>query len=313
MIFSHPTKEGSGAVKVLLLGGCGYIGTSLFPALHADGHQVTSLDLEWFGNPRCFPNSKRDYRDLTKDELGAFDAVLLFAGYSSVSMCENDMLGSFEHNVDGFVRLTSKLDKQRFIYASSSSVYGSTGKVEAEEDYAVYTATNYYDLTKKEIDLYASLSKLDYYALRLGTVNGSSPNLRTDLMINRMYESGLSQRHIAVYNTHICRPILGIGDLCRAVCRILLSDARPGIYNVASFNSTVGAIASAVAAEMEGVTVVDRGASPSYDFSVSTKKFERCFGFEFKDSVRSIVSSLEAGIASSAYGVRGPREARGRE
>lgn len=282
-------------MKVCILGGAGYIGSKLYDYLNYpghvnyQGHVISSYDLEWYGNYGT-PSVVRDFNDLSAAELAYYDAVILLAGHSSVQMCDKNRSGTFNNNVRNFVNLLGKLDKQKFIYASSSSLYaGQPGQ--AVEDESSYIPTNYYDLSKKEIDLYAALSGLDYYGLRFGTVNGLSMNLRDDLMINKMYLTAKETGMINIYNANVRRPILGINDLCRAVEAILAGGKNPGIYNVASFNETVYNIALAVAAET-GATIVDKGSSPTYDFHISTEKFRNTYNFTFTETASSIVKSL---------------------
>jgi UDP-glucose 4-epimerase len=282
--------------KILIIGGCGYIGSKLFIHLTKQKYFVDTVDITWFGNNVNPNNIILDYKSLTKAFLKKYDVIILFAGHSSVAMCENAMIASFENNIHKFLTLLEKIDTQKFIYASSSGIYGSTGKRLMEEDEDRYIPTNYYDLTKKTIDYYAQLSHIQYYGLRFGTVNGGSPNLRTDLMINKMYLTSQKTGKIIITNKKVLRPILGIQDLCRAVVSIIEKEGTRGIYNIASFNSSVGEIATAVAQELKGIEIVDNGEKDLqkvYDFAISTEKFEKTFDFLFTDTVKSIIMSLQ--------------------
>jgi nucleoside-diphosphate-sugar epimerase len=96
---------------------------------------------------------------------------------------------------------------------------------------------------------------------------------------------------IQVMNKQISRAMLGIEDLCRAVNRCIERPV-PGIYNLASFNATVGEIAKAVSAKL-GVDIVDRGATVNaYDFALDTRLFEQTFDFTFTATPATIVDSL---------------------
>lgn len=279
--------------KILLIGGTGYIGSALYEYL-SKNHSITSIDLEWFGNYVNPANLVLDFRHLTKTFVSRFDVIILLAAHSSVPMCTNDCHSSFENNVDNFVNLLSKIDGQKLIYASSSSIYGDTGDKPVPETWHEFKPKNYYDLTKQIIDYYASLSPVDYYGLRFGTVNGYSPNLRIDIMINKMYYHAKTHGKIEIFNKEISRPILGIRDLCRAVQSIINSESKRGVYNLASFNATVNDISQEVAKRVSGVEIIDKGSSPSYNFSIDTSKFQTNFNFDFQESVASIVADLEA-------------------
>lgn len=139
---------------------------------------------------------------------------------------------------------------QKLIYASTASVYGNTNGQTVDETYINNNTSSYYDLTKKFADEYASFSNIEYYGLRFGTVNGKikeSHLVRDDLIINAMTKNSIMGNKINCINLEVNRGILGMTDLCNAVKTILdnSSDNR-GIYNLSSFNTTVGDIASYV-------------------------------------------------------------------
>ena len=288
--------------KILLIGGNGYIGSFLNSKLQND-FEITSIDIDWFSVSKS--KDSKDFKNLSKNFIEQFDSVILLAGHSSVKMCDNNMLSSFNNNVQNFVELLSKFNsRQKFIYASSSSVYGNTNNNIVSEEYNTFTPNNYYDITKQIIDIYAQQSNVNFYGLRFGTVNGWSPNLRVDIMINAMVYSALSDGHIKLYIKDIMRPILGINDLSRAVkCIIDSEEDYPGIYNLASFNSTSEEIAISVSKtlnlpikeyqrdEIEKVSNVKLQTN-AYNFAINSQKFERTFNFKFNDDITSIVNSL---------------------
>jgi nucleoside-diphosphate-sugar epimerase len=292
--------------RVLVLGGCGYVGSELRNYLIGKPKisRVDSFDLEWFGNPSKLSNIKVDFSKLTTDDFRDYDTVILLAGHSSVKMCQDNLNGSFQNNVANFISLIQKLGSQQFIYASSSSVYGSVNRSLMDETCEEYVATNYYDLSKYEIDAYMSLhKKVEFYGLRFGTVNGPSANFRDDVMINAMFKSAKQKGEIKVFNPHIRRPILGLNDLCRAVHTIITNGDRhkAGIYNLASFNSTVELIGTHVAHYLSVPLKVEGNTTGAYDFAISTKKFEDTFQFRFEDTARTIVESLRKRDDSMVY------------
>ena len=84
--------------KILLIGGCGYIGSRLFQVL-SDKHDVDSVDAEWYGNHINKLNVVKDFGTLTKDELTPYDVVILLAGHSSVKMCVDNAIPTLKNNV----------------------------------------------------------------------------------------------------------------------------------------------------------------------------------------------------------------------
>ena len=300
--------------KILIIGGCGYIGSYLDSYLKRLEHQTSVLDLEWFKKANGQANTKADFKNLSLEQLYAFDAVILLAAHSSVAMCKDSMLSCLNNNVVNFCELLQKIeiltsDKPiKFIYASSSSVYGFCHEQLLVESSPVFVPQNYYDLSKQEIDYYASLSRQAlYYGLRFGTVNGWAPNLRTDLMLNAMYASAFERKTISCYNQNNYRPILAISDLSRAVEAILNQGSyeNRGIYNLVSFNSRIGDIAAKAADYLSCRLEFPADESGStYSFSASSKKFEDVFNFEFCGSVESILESLKE---NNGTGIEGDR------
>ena len=261
--------------------------------------QATGVDINWFKKGK----KDVDFKDLTRDYYSEFDNIILLAGHSSVKMSEGGLNSCFNNNVRNFIDLLEKIDKQKLIYASSSSVYGSVGGKTVNEKYFGFEPYNQYDISKHTADLYAQKSDVEYYALRFGTVNGYSPFLRSDVMINAMVNSAMNDGHIKLYIKDTMRPILGMNDLCEAIRYILASDEdKRGLYNLASFNKTAEQIAYEVANVM-GVQVHEFEADPTqikntknqtkaYNFSISTMKFRREFKFKFKDTVESLTTEL---------------------
>jgi len=137
--------------KILIIGGNGYVGSFLNHTFQKD-FNITNIDLNWFSSQ----SNPSDFKDLTKEYLSEFESIILLAGHSSVKMCQDNMISSFRNNVQNFVELLGKIDKdQKLIYAGSSSVYGHTKNSIVSEDYNTFVPNNYYDLTKQIIDTYA--------------------------------------------------------------------------------------------------------------------------------------------------------------
>jgi len=288
-------------MRILLLGSNGYIGSYLRSKLGSE-YELTCVDTCWFNVPhnKCL---EEDYRNLDESFLSKFQVVILLAGHSSVKMCEGAFSNAFENNVTNFINLLGKLKKQKLIYASSSSVYGSVGGRTVTEKFYNFKPYNQYDISKHTIDLYAEKSNIEYYGLRFGTVNGYSPIMRNDVMINAMTTSALDNGEIKLYIKDIMRPILGIEDLYRSVkCIIDSKEDLRGLYNLASFNKTAEQIAYEVSEVVEKPVVeyeVDptqvsntKSQTKTYNFSISTRKFEKAFNYKFQESVESITRSI---------------------
>ena len=286
--------------KILLIGGSGYIGSFLKTNL---SYPLTSVDIEWFDKNDSL---QVDYNTLTESFLSEYDVIILLAAHSSVKMCQGNYINAFNNNVVNFLNLLNKIKsitkRIKLIYASSSSVYGMTGDLIVDENYKSFIPYNNYDITKHINDVYAEFSGVEYYGLRFGTVNGYSPIMRSDVMINSMTSSALNNNKIELYVKDTIRPILGINDLMSAIVKIIdePKDLR-GHYNLASFNSTSEKIALSVS-KITGVDITEMESpnlnptnkleSKNYNFSISSEKFIRNFNFTFGETVESITTSI---------------------
>ena len=281
------------AQKVLIIGGNGYVGSRLIYDLH-NTYNIHSVDICWFGQPDSH-TEVRDYNQLTKQELSQYNAIILLAGHSSVKMCDGPVLASWSNNVNNFIDLVNKLDKsQILIYASSGSVYGSSNTVSLEDIPLKFKPINNYDLTKYSLDVHAEKFIRTGYTiigLRFGTVNGWSPHIREELMINSMTKKALYDGEILINNKTITRPILGIVDISRAVKKIIDKPVS-GVYNLASFADTVENISGYVSSILNVKVQETINVSGSYDFVMNTDKFKSTYDFEFKESINSIVDEI---------------------
>ena len=273
-------------MSILVIGGKGYIGSRLVPHLRSHNHDVVS-----------YGDRSSDYNKLTVEFLAPFKTIILLAGHSSVQMCVGDIRSPWHNNVRNFINLVEKTSKDtKIIYASSASVYGDkdTKPLYTEEDISIDYVNNY-DLTKVSLDLLAMKYISDgrqIVGLRFGTVNGGSPVIRRDLMINSMVYSAINQGFITITNKHIKRPILSTRDLSRAIETIIKSNLKSGIFNLASFNSTVDSIARIVG-EYTKVEIIDKGNPPgAYNFAIDNTKFKVLGNFTYEDNLHSVVENV---------------------
>jgi UDP-glucose 4-epimerase len=279
--------------SILIIGGNGYIGSRLVYDLNST-YSFESVDLCWYGKDLQYSYTI-DYNNLTKEYLSKFDTIVLLAGHSSVKMCIGDVNSSWNNNVSNFNTLVNKLDKkQLLIYASSGSVYGITDIPLAEDSYIRFKPINNYDLTKYSLDLNAQKFISEGYnivGLRFGTVNGWSPNVREELMINSMTKKSIESNILTVNNVDINRPILGITDLTCAI-KAIIDDPKFGIYNLASFCDTVENISSNVSQVLHSSVQRTTDMPNSYNFLMDVNKFKIDYNFSFNDTTTSIVTEL---------------------
>ena len=184
--------------RILMTGSEGYIGRILSPMLMRAGHTVVGIDCSLFepcglpGHEAMLPATQQaDIRDLGASDLTGFDTVIHLAALS------NDPLGAvsppttFEINHEATVRLAelaSKSSVRRFVFASTSSIYGAADDHELGEDAEKRPLTPYAEskfLAEKDVATLAHGGFSPIY-LRAGTAYGLSPKLRNDLVVNNM-------------------------------------------------------------------------------------------------------------------------------
>ena len=272
-------------MQVLVVGGCGYIGSSVVQKLKNEHNNLVSVvDL--------IDGDGRRYQDLTPDEICEFDVVVWLAGHSSVSKAISDPVGALRNNLVDLYEFGRKLSaEQVMIYASSASVYNRPDASLAFETDELRPPLNVDDLSKKWFDEIVLQLGCQTYGLRFGTVSGLSPNMREDLIINAMVKSGLQNGYVTVRNESKWRSILGITDLFQAINSIKNECPEAGIYNVASESATIGEIGNRVATVL-GVPLKIESSDGTYNFQISTIKLQKCTTWRPMETVESLSADL---------------------
>lgn len=268
--------------SILLIGGCGYIGTFLYEQMSQLGLQPTVCDLLVRGNPLGVPVIEADYASLSVEILSEFDAVVWFAGHSSVQQALADPQGALANNCLNLFGLAQKLKPgTKFIYASSGSLYSApVGKAlspSGEADLASIPYQNAYDISKFAFDYLAENFLSSFYALRMGTLSGFSPNLRKELLFNAMNISAVTSGKVFLKNKDAYRTILFLDDLWMLVKRLLECDMPTGVYNAGSVSGTIGEFAEEIASVWDA-EIIDQGNSDTYSFLLDTALMDKTIG-----------------------------------
>jgi nucleoside-diphosphate-sugar epimerase len=292
-------------MKVVVVGGAGYIGCVLVPRLLNRGYDVRVYDRLWFGNnlPKDVDLKQCDVMDIREGDLKGFDAVVFLAGLSNDPMAEYSPGQNFVDNAAGpsyLAYIAKRAGVRRFIHGGSCSVYGYTvNQLYDEESPAI---SNYpYGISKLQGEfgcLRIADDAFSVIALRKGTVCGYSPRMRLDLVINTMFKTALKDALIVVDNPSIWRPILAIKDAADAYVRSL--EAAPeisGVFNVASGNYTVGEIGDYVAEGVKEFMKTDvklqvKNVQDFRNYKVSWEKARNTLGFHPRFTARDVVKDL---------------------
>lgn len=274
-------------MKILILGGGGYIGARLYQEL-LKHYEVSIEDNGYSGIYRS-----RDIEDISIAYLERFSRIIWLAGCSSVPMASRDKKYAVEQNVYVFERLLEKLDGWEgiFYYASSASVYGRARNLSRECDILEEPLT-VYDDTKRQAEYIASQYDVRSVALRFGTVCGYSPNYRTDLVVNSLVEKGLKDQHIDIFNPSTRRGILALTDLCDFFVYNIGKEIGTNILNLCSVNTTIEEIGSIVARRLKVPMILQHGTESPYDFHLDIAKVKYLYSWYPQCNLESIVDEL---------------------
>ncbi len=299
--------------NVLVTGGAGYVGSALVPKLLEQGHKVTVLDLCLYGdhifkdfadNPNL-TEIKGDLRDpeTVARAVAGCTAVIHLACISNDPSYDLDPDLGRSINYDAFrplVRAAKAAGAKRFVYASSSSVYGIKDEAEVTEDLALDPLTDYSKfkaLCEKELNEEREPGFVTL-TIRPSTVCGYAPRLRLDLTVNILTNLAINNGKITVFGGEQKRPNIHIEDMVGLYLHVLQQPDEKidgKIFNAGYENFTVMEIAEMVRDTLGADVEID--VTPSNDnrsYHVSSEKMRRELGFEPSHTIADAVSDLKA-------------------
>lgn len=311
-------STGNRIQQVLVTGGAGYVGAVLVPQLLAKGYRVKVLDLFIYGeevlaavkdDPKL-TQIKGDIRDrpLLERIVPGCDAVIHLACISNDPSFELDLELGRSINYDAFISLV-KVSKacgvRRFVYASSSSVYGIKKDQNVTEDLPLEPLTDYsrYKAMCEDVLVKERVPGFTTFIVRPATVCGYSSRLRLDLTVNILTNHAVTNRQIKVFGGEQMRPNIHIDDMVQLYLNSLeWADAAIDgkVYNVGYHNHKVREIATIVKGVVgENVQVVTTPTDDNRSYHVSSEKIRRDLGFvathTVEDAVRDLVGAFDAG------------------
>lgn len=295
--------------KIYITGGAGYVGAVLVPKLLDAGYEVSVIDLMIYGesvlpeHPRL-RKIKGDIRDaaLLQETIPGHDAVIHLACISNdPSFDLNPDLGK-SINYDAFepmVQIAQAGGVQRFIYASSSSVYGIKEEPNVSEEMSLEPLTDYskYKAMCEEVLLRYQRPDFTTVIVRPSTVCGYSPRQRLDLVVNILTNLAINKGEITVFGGSQLRPNIHIEDMTDLYLMLLdqPDEAIAGkIYNVGYENHSVSQLAEAVRSVVgPQVAVVTTPTDDLRSYHVSSAKIKHELGFEARHSIEEAVRDLK--------------------
>ena len=299
----------------MVTGGAGYVGAVLVPKLLAAGHKVTVLDLYLYGddvlksvagNPdlREIKGDLRDPETVAK-ALEGCDAVIHLACISNDPSYDlNPDLGrSINHDCfRPLVQASKKAGVKRFIYASSSSVYGVKDDPEVTEDLKLEPLTDYSKfkaLCEEEL-AEESVPGFVTCVVRPATVCGYSPRQRMDVIVNILTNFAVNRGAIRVFGGDQKRPNIHIEDMTDLYLFLLQREDMEidgKIYNAGYENHTVMQLAEMVKRVVDDdLTINVEPTDDPRSYHVSSDKIRNELGFTPSHSIEQAVVDLVAAI-----------------
>jgi nucleoside-diphosphate-sugar epimerase len=314
--------------NVLVTGGAGYVGNLLVPQLLEDGHKVIVYDIMYFGKdalPLDNPGLsviEGDIRDTAK--LGraceGVDAVIHLACISNDPSFELDESLSTSINYDCFepmVVAAKEVGVKRFIYASTSSVYGVSDAPEVREDHPLVPLTHYNRFKGMCEPLLFKHQGPDFtcVTIRPSTVCGYSPRARLDLTVNILTNHAVNKGKITVFGGDQYRPNLHIKDMVRLYQMMLALPPEKiagETFNVGYRNLSVMEIAKQVKKvveeeypELGDIEIVRTPSDDNRSYRVTSDKIKNMLGFEpiftVEDAIRDLCNAFREGKLPDSF------------
>jgi nucleoside-diphosphate-sugar epimerase len=307
-----------GQGHVLVIGGAGYIGCLLLRRLLSDGRRVRVLDnavygLEAIQDLMCHPNleyvdgDSRNIQDIVK-AMHQVSSVVHLAAIVGDSACELDHRVAIEINYTAtrmLIEIAKGCDVERFLFASSCSVYGATDEFMGEnskvEPVSLYGRTK---ISSERVLFDAAGPNFHPVIMRFATVFGLSNRPRFDLVVNLLAAKARQDGAITIFNGRQWRPFIHVKDLVEAIILLLnapLSAVSTEVFNVGDnrLNFTLDEVAEVVQRVFPGTRIENMENQDHRNYRVNFDKIERRVGFHCRYTLESGVREIKAAFDSN--------------
>jgi nucleoside-diphosphate-sugar epimerase len=293
--------------KVLIIGGAGYVGAELSNSLISKGYDVSVFDLFIYGenvfeSPKV-NKIKGDVREINnfKNIFSNVDCVIHLACISNDPSYDLDPELSKSINYSCFeplIKISKESGVKKFIYASSSSVYGIKNTPDVKESDSLEPLTDYSKFKVLCEDICHKYRDKNFKTIiiRPATVCGYSKRQRLDLVVNILTNLAYHNRHIKVFGGDQLRPNIHIKDMVRSYIHVLESEfdfAQENVFNVGYNNFKVLEIANKVKNIIgEDVTIERVPTDDNRSYHVSSEKIKKVLNFKNEFNLDDAIGDL---------------------
>lgn len=302
--------------KIMVIGGAGYVGSELVPKLLMLNHKVKVLDLFIYGET-LDPHEnleivKGDMRniEILQQNIKNIDVIIHLACISNDPSFDLDPELGKKINYDFFeplVKISKDNGVKRFIYASSSSVYGLKEEKDTNEKASLKPLTDYskFKAMCEEDLLKYNDGNFTCVILRPATVCGYSRRQRFDLVVNLLTNLAFNKREITVFGGLQLRPNIHIDDMCRAYIKVLEFDKKVvegQIFNAGYENKSVNDLANLVRSVIgKDVSVKTKPTDDNRSYHITSEKIKKVIGFESKKNIKNSIEDLNKAFKENKY------------
>lgn len=293
-------------MKVLVTGGCGYKGSVLIPRLLDEGHQIISVDTQWFGNqlplhPRL-SNLKLDILNIDAIPIEGVDVIIHLANIANDPAVELNPTLSWEVNVLAGQQLADKAVRagvKQFLYASSGSVYGVKDEPFVTEELPLLPISVYNKTKMVAERVFLSYAdRMQVHCIRPATVCGLSPRMRLDVAVNMLTYQALKNGKITVFGGDQTRPNIHIQDVVDIYLHFMNNPSiSSGCYNAGFENMSILEIAEMIKEKIGAEIIVSESNDPRSYRQDSTKLLQT--GFRPSYSVAHAIEEISNAFAQN--------------
>jgi len=297
-------------MKILILGGCGYIGTKLVEKFLKDKRfKIVVYDIQWFGKNLIKHKNlkviKGDIRQIPNNVFKGVNTVIHLANIANDPGVELNHQLSWEVNVLATMDIIQKAinsNVKKFIFSSSGSVYGIKKELKVTEKLSLVPISTY-NKTKMiaERVLFSFNDKIKIFSIRPATVCGFSQRMRMDVSVNNLTFQAIKNQKITVFGGKQIRPNININDLVRVFEHFVnKKNIETGVYNAGFENLSINEIAKKIAKRTKAKIFILKNSNDPRTYKLNSDKLIKT-GFRKKFSVDQAIDEIIEKFDNSKY------------